>query len=128
MKLTRNFDSTEFACPCKKCGGNITLEFARKMQELRDACGFALPISSGYRCSDHNKKIGGAPSSRHMYGTACDISTIGMTGIQILQILEHARHLNFTGFGLASTFIHLDTRPGAIIVWYYASGKFSGDN
>ncbi len=125
MKLTRNFDSTEFGCACK-CGGNITMEFARKMQELRDACGFALPITSGFRCSVHNKKVGGAPGSRHMYGDACDISIGGMTGLQKLQLINHITHLGFSGVGLSALFIHVDTRPGPVTVWFYPMGTFSG--
>lgn len=125
MKLTRNFDSTEFACP-DLCGGNVTMEFARKMQELRDVCGFALPISSGYRCSVHNKKVGGAPGSRHLYGTACDISTGGMNSLQKLQLINHAVMLGFTGIGLSPVFVHLDTRPGAVTLWFYPIGQISG--
>lgn len=125
MKLTRNFDSTEFGCACK-CGGNITMEFARKMQELRDACGFALPITSGFRCSVHNKKVGGAPGSRHLYGTAADIGTSGMTSLQRLQLINHAFCLGFVGIGVGETFIHVDIRPGVVVFWLYPPGKISG--
>ena len=127
MKLTRSFDSTEFACRCK-CGGNVTMDFARRMQELRDACGFALPISSGFRCSTHNKSkaVGGAPDSRHLYGDAADISTASMTSLQKLQLINHATQLGFTGIGLAPGFIHVDTRQGPVTLWFYPQGKISG--
>ena len=125
MKLTRNFDSTELQCQ-DLCGGNVTMDFVRKLQELRDACGFSLPISSGFRCSEHNKKVGGAPGSRHMYGDAADISTGGMTSIQKLQLINHATQLGFTGIGLSPVFCHVDTRPGPVVLWFYPIGKSSG--
>jgi len=50
--MWKNFTREEFAC--KHCGANeiqdITIDMA---QEVRDKVGFALPISSGYRCPDH---------------------------------------------------------------------------
>ena len=40
----------------------------------------SLPIiiNSGYRSPQLNKKIGGAPSSNHLTGCACDIRVLGM--------------------------------------------------
>ena len=37
-----------------------------------------IKINSGYRSPQLNKKIGGAPSSNHLTGCACDIRVIGM--------------------------------------------------
>ena len=125
MKLTRNFDSTETGCRCG-CGGNVTMDFIHKLQELRDTLGFTLLITSGYRCATYNKKIGGALDSRHIYGDAADISTLGLTGMQKIDLIKVARSLGFTGFGMHPAFQHLDTRPGAIAVWFYPDGKISG--
>ena len=50
----KNFNQDEMAC---KCGCNVSAmseEFMVKLQKLRDECGFALPINSGYRCAKHN--------------------------------------------------------------------------
>lgn len=126
MKLTKNFDSTEFACKCGKCDGNVTIEFARKMQLLRDTCGHKLPITSGYRCAEHNKKVGGALDSRHIYGDAADISTAAFTGRQYCELIGHALDCGFTGIGLGVGFIHVDTRAGDVVVWHYPAGKTSG--
>ena len=102
------------------------MEFIRKLQELRDACGFSLHINSGFRCSTHNKKVGGEADSRHLYGDASDIGTIGLTSLQKLQLINHATQLGFSGIGLASTFVHVDTRPGDVVLWFYNTGKISG--
>ena len=126
MKLTKNFDSTETHCSCGQCGGNVTMEFIRKLQLLRDICGHSLPIDSGYRCATYNKQIGGAGDSRHVYGDAADIGVTGMTHRQYLELIGHAVQLGFTGFGLGIGFLHLDTRPGDVVVWHYPPGKTSG--
>ncbi|MCM1176571.1 MAG: D-Ala-D-Ala carboxypeptidase family metallohydrolase [Bacteroidales bacterium] len=44
------------------------------LQPLRDAWGKPLHISSGYRCQELNKAVGGVPSSQHVLGEAADIS------------------------------------------------------
>lgn len=43
------------------------------LQPLRDGCGKPLRISSGFRCPELNKKVGGSPNSDHMNGRAVDI-------------------------------------------------------
>jgi uncharacterized protein YcbK (DUF882 family) len=43
------------------------------LQPTRDKLGQPIPVSSGYRCPELNKIIGGAVSSQHMKGEAADI-------------------------------------------------------
>jgi GH25 family lysozyme M1 (1,4-beta-N-acetylmuramidase) len=43
----------------------------RGLEEVRDKVG-PLAILSGYRDPAHNTKVGGAPSSQHLHGNACD--------------------------------------------------------
>ena len=42
------------------------------MQEVRDLLGHPIRITSGYRCSELNKLVGGSKSSQHLQGLACD--------------------------------------------------------
>ena len=51
-------------------------EFAQMMQELRDWYGKPLEVSSWYRTSAFNKKVGGDSKSAHLDGRACDINNI----------------------------------------------------
>jgi uncharacterized protein YcbK (DUF882 family) len=44
----------------------------RLLQPLRLAYGKPIRISSGYRCPELNKLVGGAPSSQHVKGEAAD--------------------------------------------------------
>lgn len=43
------------------------------LQPLRDAWGGPLVISSGYRCKELNKLVGGVESSQHRKGEAADV-------------------------------------------------------
>lgn len=43
------------------------------LDQYREALGYAVKVSSGYRCERHNVTVGGAKSSRHKLGLAADI-------------------------------------------------------
>lgn len=46
------------------------------LDPLRTAWGHPIKVTSGYRCPNLNKAIGGATSSQHMKGQAADITTL----------------------------------------------------
>lgn len=45
---------------------------ADKMQEIRDAIGLPITITSAYRCPDLNKAVGSKDTSQHLKGQAVD--------------------------------------------------------
>lgn len=49
------------------------------LQPIREAYGKPIIISSGYRCSQLNSKVGGARNSDHLFGAAADIHTVSNT-------------------------------------------------
>ena len=68
----KNFRKEEFKCPC--CGGygvGIASSLVENLQKLRDKYG-SLIITSGYRCLNYNKKVGGIAGSQHTKGQAAD--------------------------------------------------------
>ena len=85
--------------------------FMASMVALREACGFAFPVTSGYRCAKYNKDVGGSEFSAHPQGVALDIN---LWGSKVNTILSIARHHGMTGIGLhqqgdsSDRFIHLD--------------------
>lgn len=71
-KLTENFHQEEFDCPC--CGFNIIqMEIVELLQKVRTAYGAPLIVTSGTRCTRHNKFACGSPTSDHLTGAAVDI-------------------------------------------------------
>ena len=53
---------------------NLLLLCQKVLQPLREHMDESIKVSSGYRCYDLNKKIGGSKTSQHCLGQAADIS------------------------------------------------------
>lgn len=82
MKLSDHFGSNEFQCPCKACAKIepiVDPKLIENLEKLRTLLNadvkpgekeHGLTVTSGCRCPAHNKKEGGAPSSRHLYDPA----------------------------------------------------------
>jgi uncharacterized protein YcbK (DUF882 family) len=88
--------------------------------------GVKCQINSGFRCSAHNAKVGGAADSRHLHGDAVDVVFFRKDGVQIenQDVASVARHsMLFTGIGYldyakkGKNLVHLDCRPGALVIW-----------
>lgn len=45
------------------------------LEPLRRVAGVPLTVTSGYRCAELNKRVGGAERSQHRLGQAADITT-----------------------------------------------------
>lgn len=84
---------------------------AQGLEQVRALTGFALEISSGYRCAELNLRVGGAAGSQHTRGEAADftcaefgppleiIQAIRSSAIEFDQcILEYAQwvHISFS--------------------------------
>ena len=59
-KLSDNFKSTEFDCHGKDCclSTQVDEELVKYLQKIRNYFGKPVNITSGYRCSTHNKNVG----------------------------------------------------------------------
>jgi len=108
-KLSPHFASAEFACP--HCGKvKVTPKLIKLLEELRKEIGNRpIVITSGYRCIEHNKAVGGHPKSYHTKGLAADIRA---SGIAPIDLFFEALKLGFSGVGLYDSFVHVDVRPG----------------
>ncbi len=108
-KLSEHFTRDELAC---RCCGRLHQNHAAlvvELEKLRAAYGEPLIITSGYRCTRHNVKVGGATNSRHLAGDAVDIAT--PTPEHQTRLLMAAKRCGgWNGVGIASTFVHLDRR------------------
>ena len=61
--------------PTKQIETNLNQLVANILDPLREAYGEPIIVSSGYRCPELNKAVGGATSSQHTLGQAADIHT-----------------------------------------------------
>lgn len=100
------FTRAELACRC--CGELFLADgLLENLIALRVDVGVPLPITSGYRCSKHNLKVGGARGSYHPKGMAVDIQA---TPRLAWLIASRASAYGFFGIGIKSGMIHLDRR------------------
>lgn len=110
-QLTRDFKWGEFWCqgqePPLEYYDNI-MELAHKLQILRDWFRKPIIITSGWRTPEHNKKVGGAKNSQHLYGKAADIKMVGVPTKDLLIVAKKMKL--FKGIGYSPNFLHVDTR------------------
>lgn len=116
-KNVRHFKVKEFAC--KHCGEiKIDINLLVKLEELRRAIGNRpIIINSGYRCPTHNKNVGGAKNSQHMYGKAADIRVPNMSPRTLEKFADTVFYNGGVGMG-GATIVHVDTR-GYKARWKY---------
>ncbi len=91
-----------------------------KLEALRVKCGNrSMTINSGFRSTAHNRAVGGASNSQHLYGIASDVA---VSGLGISTVREKAKTCGFSGIITYGTFNHLDSRvqyPYGAQSWYW---------
>lgn len=108
-KLSANFKVREFACEDGSDVVFISDGLVQVLQAIRSHFGRTTNVNSGYRTPSHNKKVGGAEYSQHLYGLAADIE---VTGIKPKTVAAYAEKLlpNMGGIGIYSWGVHIDVR------------------
>lgn len=105
---TLHFRASEFACNC--CRQERPNSHLLAVLELvRHHFGKRVYVESGYRCSAHNKKVGGAPSSQHLIGTAADIVVEDVLARDVYAFLNKVFPDSY-GLGSYTSFTHIDVR------------------
>lgn len=122
-QLSKHFNVREFRC---KCGRNhnteINPELISKLEVLYKQLNCKkIIVNSGYRCSAHDKAVGGNGCGQHTKGNAADIVCYGSGGkiISTKKVACEAQEVGFGGIGnIDSTYtaIHVDVRTG--LKWY----------
>ena len=59
--------------PPKEVIDNLTILCKKVLQPIRDSLELPVRVTSGYRCEELNKAIGGSSKSQHVKGQAADI-------------------------------------------------------
>ena len=120
-KHSKYFRKEEFKCPCGKCSGypknGIYKSLVDNMNLLRQIYGQSITITSGYRCADYNKRVGGVADSVHMLGGACDwnFSNKVFTQAQKNEIIAFIKKLPNYSYSYSNqenmyNAIHIDTK------------------
>lgn len=136
MENRRTEIMMEAKCPCKKCVTNpyinINYMLIGKVLILENNIGKRVIITSGNRCIEYNKIIGGYIDSPHIpkpQGEALDMQVKGMGNIELAYAAEKA---GFKRIGIYPNHVHgdmIDPRPSKY--WYVKnynkSPIYSGD-
>jgi len=107
--ISKWFEREEFACKCGCKFDVVDVELLTALIDLREYFGVPVVISSGCRCIDHNREVGGVKGSMHVLGKAADVSVKGFTSEQVCDYLN-TKYYHKYGIGLYSNFVHLDVR------------------
>ena len=108
-----SFERHEFACKCG-CGfDTVDAELLAVLDNVRRVFKSKVLVSSGCRCPAYNKRVGGAPKSRHLEGRAADIVVANAAPALVAEYLKE-RYLEKYGIGEYHSFTHIDTRAQAV--------------
>ena len=111
-QLSKHFNEDEFKCRDGSTHA-IDVELIEGLERLRELAGNKpIHVNSGYRSPAYNKRIGGAPKSRHVLGKAADITIAGFTPKQVAALAEKIPQFRNGGIGIYNTFTHVDVRKG----------------
>lgn len=119
--LSHHFRSREFTCPCNydDCFAQfISVKLLNKLEVLRATYNASIHVNSGFRCKRHQDDLRAQGletakgTSQHQLGEAADLKGVDQDSLVV------AATKIFTTYGIAKTFIHVDTRVGPII-WSY---------
>lgn len=103
---------------CRETGENkIRIPFVLDLSDLREQCGFPFVVTSGYRSPRHSIERAKKSPGVHTQGIAADIRV--QDGIQRRIIVHNALRMGFSGIGVADTFVHVDKRETAPVLWTY---------
>lgn len=95
---------------------NVAELVDKVLDPLREAWGKPIIVTSGYRCPELNKAVGGAKTSHHLSGMAADISTGNKADNRRLFELVQKLDLPFTQLIDESNFtwVHISLDPANV--------------
>lgn len=122
-QLSSHFNAKEFKCKCgKEHDFQLSEELVDKLEKLYSKLNCSkIIVTSGYRCAEHDKNVGGSGTGQHTKGTAADICCYGQDGqpISSKTVCCIAQDIGFSGIAnitAAYIYTHVDVRTGS--KWY----------
>ena len=107
MITARHFKEAEFNKCVPPCSlQDMSQDFMNLLDTLRDRAGIPIVLNSAYRSVAYEKSMARSGNSAHTRGRAVDIRcNNGQTKQRLMDI---ARTLGITRFGVGKTFLHID--------------------
>jgi len=104
-KVSKYFSAEEMACPCEDCD-HLVVHWAliELLERLRGHVG-PIVVTSGHRCAEHNRAVGGVNSSLHICGMAADIQS---SDLEPEPLASLAAGFGAGGVGLYPRHVHVD--------------------
>lgn len=87
---------------------NLRPELADGVAKLQQSWGRDLPIVSGFRDANRNRKAKGAKKSQHIHGNAVDIDVSNLSKAERIDLIRMASEQGFKGIGVYANSLHLD--------------------
>ena len=122
-QLSPHFNVQEFRCKCGQSHDTlISDELIANLEKLYAALNCSkIIVTSGYRCDQHDKNVGGTGTGQHTLGKAADICCYGQDGQPISSkiVCQKAQDIGFRGIAnitAAYIYTHVDVRSGS--KWY----------
>ena len=114
--LSEHFSTWEFRC--RHCGQVLlNQDLVPTLERIRARYGRPMMVVSGYRCPEHNAKIGGGPE--HLDGQAADIAITNSQ--ERFELIKAAIEEGIKRIGPDEGFVHIGiskTLPQRVI-WLY---------
>ena len=125
IQLSEHFNSKEFRCKCEKPHEyKVSETLVNNLEVLFGKLNCSkIIVTSGYRCVQHDKNVGGSGSGQHVEGTAADICCYDQDGkpIDSRLVCCKAQDIGFKGIAninMTYQYTHVDMRK---------NGKWYGD-
>lgn len=98
------------------------IEVTKLFGEVRNKWGSPIIVTSGYRPAAVNRAVGGASRSQHIVGRAIDCKPAEGDIYKFYNVVAgimRARGTGGLGRGMRLSFVHIDNRPGNLVVFDY---------
>ena len=98
-----------FACKCG-CGfATVDAVLLQILEHVRLKYNAPVKITSGCRCPEHNKAVGGSENSQHLQGRAADFTVHNVPAREVYTWLNETYPYRF-GMGKYGSWTHIDSR------------------
>ena len=105
------FDRSEFRCKCGRYCNGFPAEpkenLVRAADKVREHFGVPVSLSSGVRCTQHNKNVGGVSGSRHLSGKAMDFRVSGKNAATTLAYVKTLPEIRYA-YAIDGSYVHMD--------------------